>query len=285
MADNKKKKTDFSTGLKAAAEKLRPKREDVVTVMIGGVPTPIARADMDDATWENVVKQSVKTVPSKVDGSPEVGAEAEASVLHEQAKAPRGGEAPVEDIKKSIDWPQLMSLGQNLDHIDKSLVSDEEKGHLKGMSEWSRAEFLRERMRKHGYEVPKTNAEAERESFKKEATADNESVEKPGAPDEKEPSQRGTGTQTEDDVHVGAADVPRPGSVRGMMSSFEKDTALGALAASREVERRLREGVPDLQDGGATGGDRGGGRCPRCRAEARSDGRRVPGKVRRPGCA
>jgi hypothetical protein len=229
MADNKKKKTDFSTGLKAAAEKLRPKREDVVTVMIGGVPTPIARADMDDATWENVVKQSVKTVPSKVDGSPEVGAEAEASVLHEQAKAPRGGEAPVEDIKKSIDWPQLMSLGQNLDHIDKSLVSDEEKGHLKGMSEWSRAEFLRERMRKHGYEVPKTNAEAERESFKKEATADNESVEKPGATDEKEPSQRGTGTQTEDDVHVGAADVPRPGSVRGMMSSFEKDTALGAL--------------------------------------------------------
>jgi hypothetical protein len=198
--------------------------------MIGGVPTPIARSDMDEATWENVVEQSVKTVPSKVDGSPEVGAEAEASVLHEQAKTPRG-EEPVEDIKKSIDWPQLMSLGQNLDHIDKSLVSDEEKGHLKGMSEWSRAEFLRERMRKHGYEVPKTSAEAERESFKKDATADNEGTEKPGAPDEKElPSRKGTGTQTEDDVHVGAADdVPRPGSVRGMMSSFAKDTALGAL--------------------------------------------------------
>ena len=49
MADNKNKKVDFSSGLKAAAEKLRPKSDEIVTVMVGGVPTPIPRGDMDDA--------------------------------------------------------------------------------------------------------------------------------------------------------------------------------------------------------------------------------------------
>lgn len=246
MAENKRKKTDFSTGLKAAAEKLKPRdlRKDVLTISIGGVPTPIARGDMSDEAWANVIKQSVKEAtpaeykqpfPDRSD-EPEVvdsvveensepatsagtGAAGEADQLHAQArKGP-----PVEDVKKSIDWPRLMSLGQNLDHIDKSLVSDDEKAHLKGMSEWSRAEFLRERMRKHGYEVPQTTAEAEKASLQKESVAE-ETAEPPGTQDEggeqhqKQPSQQKPGTQTEDTVSSAGPGMSPLANAQAMMT-------------------------------------------------------------------
>lgn len=236
MADNKRKKEDFSTSLKKASEKLKPRdlRKDSVTILIGGVPTEIVRHDMDDEAWGNVVRQSIKeATPAEskqpfpdrqdqkeavsVQGDDIPGITPESSEAEDRAKQEEWKAASqVKDIrKKSIDWPQLMAIGQNLNFVDKSIVSDEEKGHLKGMSEWSRAEFLRERFKKRGYEVPQTTAEAERESFQKPAVAEEVPSEKPAPPK--------SGTVTEDDVQVGS-NTP---SIRNP-ASFIPQMALGA---------------------------------------------------------
>lgn len=271
MADNKRKKEDFSASLKKASEKLKPRdlRQDTVTIMIGGVPTPIVRHDMDDEAWGNVVRQSIKEAkPSEFkqpfpdrQSDPEVlSAEVEPPTPTTEAEVGMKGEGAalkdqlgrmddkavqsVQDVKKSIDWPRLVSLGQNLDTIDKSLVSDEEKGHLKGMSEWSRAEFLRERMRKHGYEVPKTTAEAERESFKKEAVVEEAPPE--GVPSEKTVPPKG-GTVTEDTVTVGS-NTP---SIRNP-ASFVPQMALGATGEQppgNPMLNALQEKVAPMEGG------------------------------------
>ena len=208
MADNKKPKQDYREALAAQAEKVAPKdkRKETLTYDVGGEIVTIVRGDMSDESWEKVKAQV----------------------------------APKEQTlkSKSLDWTTLMSLGQNLDGVSDSVVSKEDKKLVARMPEWDRAEFLRQRFRTKGYDVPPNSADDEKASLKKQPEAE---VAKPAAkpsgptPDEwtpypTEPTKpKSQGTQTEDDQMVGSAD---PGmSPRGQMMRM----AMGATPAQERL--------------------------------------------------
>lgn len=212
MAD--KKKPNYADSLKGAARSVTSSSaagdgEEVVYIDVGGEVLPYPRGKganrLDDAAWERVKARAVPTESKDMKSKP-------------------------------LGWSDLMGLGQNLDGVADSVVSKEQKELLKKTDEWTRAEYLRQRFKAKGYEVPPNSADDERKSYKDGKRATDVGVTKPdqGSPDEwKAPPEKATiipstvemdnqkpmpssAGRTEDDAMVGSAD---PGmSVRGQMA-------------------------------------------------------------------
>jgi len=220
MAD--KKKPNYAKSLQGISRTIAPPKMDIRTaeesieVDVGGQTETIFRGDMTEAEWANVKRRAL---PSK--------------------------STSMKD--KPLGWSDLMGLAQNLDGVADSVVSKEQKELLKKTDEWTRAEYLRKRLKSRGYEVPPNSADDERASYKDGKKAEPEKatvvpstveydtdkdagVTKPaqGSPDEwkpmptKQQNQGGPGTQTEDDPMVGMG-----GSMRNP-ASFVPQMALGA---------------------------------------------------------
>lgn len=233
MAD-KKPKVSFKGGTPARSSTPAADKETVL-VDVGGEATPVYRgkgaARLDDAVWARV---KARVLPSEGDNKS----------LKDQP----------------LDWPRLMQMGQNLDQVADSVVSKDQKELLGKISEWDRAEYLRQRFRNKGYDVPLESAQEFRKTLQKEPTATDVGVTKPaqGSPDEwKAPPEKATvvpstvewdnqkpapssAGRTEDDAMVGMG-----GSMRNP-ASFVPQMALGATGAT---------GSPTLDAVGARAGE------------------------------
>ena len=140
MAPNKKPKVNFSDALKAKADELSAKRRETIRVKINGIETTIARGNMDDAQWARLTQRAEKPKPQ---------------VLDENSP---GATIISEEYPNRLSWSDVMSISQNLG-TTKGVFSDEEMKDLPKVNEWTRAEFVRQRLKNKGYDVPEETAD------------------------------------------------------------------------------------------------------------------------------
>ena len=145
MSSNKKKKLDFSTALKAEADKMAPKKEaagnpdERLVATINGVKTTFLRGNSTDAEWEAQKKMAMV----EADTEPASPAAVDAAELDEEGsgkKKPKKAaavEAPPEDsttkslLNASKQMPGLMAdiatgpVRQSADFIDRKIIGPE----------------------------------------------------------------------------------------------------------------------------------------------------------------
>jgi hypothetical protein len=188
-----------------------------------------------------------------------------------------------ESDKKQIKASDIEAISRNLDTVSDTIVSSEEKRLLNQTAPENRVKFLRERFLKRDYDVVDEQPAPSESGWKdkdgkwrpetKPAPAVDVGAQKPsqGSPDEWKTPESGqpkksTGTQTEDDMQVGA----RGGSVQGQVAKMLMGAAPdGGLRVEKPMQVRYgkdaaweernknRQGVGGMSEGSWGGKSQG----------------------------